>query len=123
MKRFRGIIKASMVVLILIVGFSLTPIMGSRNAGACGWGSSSSGGGNYVPKRRSLSGVPDTTYLTKEQAQEVLNSHVRSLNPDLKVGSITDNGSYYDAEIIAKNGEVVEHLTVDKESGGIVPSN
>lgn len=34
MKRFGGMIKAGMVALIFIVGFSLTPIMGSRTARA-----------------------------------------------------------------------------------------
>lgn len=73
-----------------------------------------------MPKRRSPGRMQDTTYLTKEQARKIVNNHVHNLNPDSRVGSITDNGSYYDAEIIGKNGEVVDHLAVDKESGGII---
>lgn len=62
-------------------------------------------------------------FLTKEQAYDVVENHVRKLNPALKIGQIIDAGSFYEANVLAENGEVVQRLGVDKESGQIMLIN
>jgi hypothetical protein len=123
MKKVVGIIVAGVFILALGMGFSHIPMMGSGSAYSCGWGSSSSGGGDYVPQRRGSIGPANAPSLTKDQARDVLSNHVKSLNPDLKIGPVTDGGGFYEADILARSGSVVEHLAVDKISGGIVRLN
>jgi hypothetical protein len=122
MKRYVGIVIAG-VLFLAVAGIGYNHFAGPSHANACGWGKS--GGGDYVPQKRgpttgSLSTKP---FLTKEQAYDVLDNHVKKLNPGLSVGQINDEGSYYDAEIIAENGKVVQRLGVDKESGQIMLIN
>lgn len=122
MKRYMGIIIAG-VLFLTIAGFGYTHFAGPGHANACGWGKS--GGGDYVPQRRgpTTGSLYNKPFLTKEQAYDVLDNHVKKLNPGLSVGQINDEGSYYDAEIIAENGKVVQRLGVDKESGQIMLIN
>ncbi|MFH1489862.1 MAG: hypothetical protein ABII06_13250 [Pseudomonadota bacterium] len=121
MKKKLGII--TIVILVLgTVGFGYTSFLGPRNADACGWGSS--GGKDYVPQRR---GEPGASFkapaMTKEQAYDVVANHIKKLNPTLEIGKIIDNGDFYAAEVISGNGEVVEHVGVDKQSGRLVVLN
>jgi len=122
MKRYVGIIIAGVIILVG-VGFAYNQFPGPSHANACGWGKS--GGEDYVPQRRgpttgSLSSRP---FLTKEQAYDVAAGHVKKLNPALKIGQIHDEGSYYEAEILAENGDLIQRLGVDKESGQIMLIN
>jgi hypothetical protein len=61
--------------------------------------------------------------LTQQQAYDVIANHVKKLNPDLKIGKMQDAGSYYEAEVLGANGEVVQRLGVDKESGQMMLLN
>lgn len=122
MKRYVGIVIAG-VLFLAIAGIGYDHVAGPSHANACGWGRS--GGGDYVPQKRgpttgSLSTKP---FLTKEQAYDVVENHVRKLNPALKIGQIIDAGSFYEANVLAENGEVVQRLGVDKESGQIMLIN
>ncbi|MFH1350107.1 MAG: hypothetical protein ABII26_04140 [Pseudomonadota bacterium] len=118
MKKYIVIIISGMALLAIIgVGFNHSGML--SNAEACGWGKS--GGGDYVPQRRGLSGsFTNRAALTKEQAYDIVANHIRKLNPDLKIGQFKDAGSFYEAEIMASGGEVVQVLGVDKESGRII---
>jgi hypothetical protein len=42
-----------------------------------------------------------------------------SRNPNLKIGGIEDEGANFVAEIITKDGSLVDKLVVDKDSGFI----
>jgi hypothetical protein len=53
----------------------------------------------------------------------VVANHVKKLNPDLKIGRMQDEGSYYEAEVLGANGDVVQRLGVDKESGRMILLN
>ena len=131
MKRFTGIIIGGFLILAL-VGFIFDHITGSGNAFACGRGSSGSignscgwnsseGGKDYVPQKRgSFTNKPA---LTEDQAQDIVENHVKRLNPDLRINDLIDAGSYFEAEILAANGEIVQVLGVDKESGKIIVLN
>jgi hypothetical protein len=125
MKRYGGVI----FLVILLAGvmvLSDAPFGGPSDAGACAcsYTTGTPGGGDFVPQRRD---APDSYYnrpaLTKEQAHDVLANHVRKLNSALKIGPVQDAGSYYEAEVLGTNGEVVQRLGVDKESGEMMLIN
>jgi hypothetical protein len=126
MKKLGAVIIGSLLVLA-VFAFAHGNFWGSGPAFACGgmgsWGSS--GGGDYVPQRRGLSDsfANRAPALTKEQAHDVVANHVKKLNPDLKIGQMKDAGSYYEAEVLGANGDVVQRLGVDKESGQMILIN
>ena len=102
---------------------------GGGGSGSCGWGAQ--GGRDYVPQRRGSGGGWQQRFgnnqsnrgqaLTKEQARDILATHVTRLNPALKVGPVKDEGSFYMADILAEGERVVDRLAVDKQSGRIMP--
>jgi hypothetical protein len=91
-------------------------------ANACGWGQG--GGQGYVPQRRDPNGfLAQKQPLTEEQARDIVSNYVKSLNPKLNIGNITDNGGFYEAEIIGEENEVIQLLGVDKQSGRLIVLN
>jgi hypothetical protein len=124
MKTFGAVIIGGLL-LLAVFGVAFSNFSGFGHAQACGRGWGASGGGDYVPQRRGPSGlVPNgAPALTQEQAQELVANHVRKLNPDLRIGQLQDAGSYYEAEVLGANGDVVQRLGVDKESGRMILIN
>ncbi|MBW1697622.1 MAG: hypothetical protein JRH18_01030 [Deltaproteobacteria bacterium] len=122
MKRLAKIIFSGLLLSTLIV-FGATFFTGLDTARACGWGGS--GGQGYVPQRRDGSGdwFASKPSLTKEQALNIVTNHVKKLNPDLKVGRINDAGSFFEAEILSEDNEVVQLIGVDKASGRLMIIN
>jgi hypothetical protein len=126
MKKLGAVIIGSLLVLG-VFSLSHRNFWGSSPAFACGgmgsWGSS--GGGNYVPQQRGLSGsfANKAPALTQEQAHDVVANHINRLNPNLKIGQMKDAGSYYEAEVLGANGDIVQRLGVDKESGRMILIN
>ena len=122
-----GVVILGGLVLVAMFCFARSHFWGSGSAFACGgmgsWGSS--GGGDYVPHRRGSCALfaNRAPGLTQEQAHDVVANQIKKLNPDLKIGRIHDQGSYYEAEVLGANGEVVQHLGVDKESGQVILIN
>ena len=53
----------------------------------------------------------------------MVSNQVKKLNRDLKIGQMKDVGSYYEAEVLGANGDVVQRLGVDKESGQMILLN
>jgi hypothetical protein len=119
-----GAVVAGGLLLLAVFGFGYGNFTNSGPALACG-GRGSSGGGDYVPQRRGFSSSFENSAptLTQEQARDVVANHVRRLNPDLKIGRMQDAGSYYEAEVLGANGDVVQRLGVDKESGRMILLN
>lgn len=137
MKRIGAVIVGGLIVLVML-GLAYSNFGGTGSALACGgWGSAgsqscgawgspgSSGGGDYVPQRRGLSDSfkNRAPALTQDQAYDVVANQVRKLNPDLKIGRMQDAGSYFEAEVLGTNGDVVQRLGVDKESGRMILIN
>ncbi len=121
MKRPVRIIIVS-VLFLAVIAFGITPFMGPNHASACGVGAK--GGESYVPQRRGPTGpLAQRLSLTKEQAFEIVSQHVKRLNPNLEVGRINDAGSFFEAEIISKENEVIQLMGVDKESGRLMLIN
>ncbi len=121
MKRTLGII----VMLFIIAGAAglvYTSFIGPRHAEACGWGTA--GGGDYAPQQQgSLAPFSKAPSMTKEQAYDIIDNHIKKLNPGLKIGEIVDNGGFFEAEVLSEEGELVEHVGVDKQSGRLMVLN
>jgi hypothetical protein len=126
MKKLGAVVIGSLLVLG-VFALSHSNFWGSGPAFACGgrgsWGAA--GGGDYVPQQRGLSGsfANRAPALTREQAQDVVANQVKKLNPDLRIGQMKDVGSYYEAEVLGADGNVVQRLGVDKESGRLILIN
>ena len=58
------------------------------------------------------------TSLDRKAAERIFeNSLKRKHNPNLKLGEIKDEGSFFEAEILTKDNSLVDRLIVDKSSG------
>jgi hypothetical protein len=56
--------------------------------------------------------------LDREEAKEEVENYLRSTrNPNLKLGEITDKGSYFEADIVTKDNSLVNKIDVDKATG------
>ena len=117
-RRTKPILTASMILAIaLLINF-----VGLDIATACGWGQG--GGQGYVPQRRDSNGfMAQKQALTEEQARNIVTKYVKRLNPNLEVGNLKDNGSFYEAEIIAEDNEVIQLVGIDKRSGRLIVLN
>ena len=117
-RRIKPILTGSLIVAIaLLINF-----VGSDIANACGWGQG--GGQGYVPQQRDQNGyLARKQPLTQEQARDVVTNYVKRLNPKLEVGKITDNGSFYEAEVIGEGNEIIQLVGIDKQSGRLIILN
>ena len=116
MKRYITGIAIAGILTLGIMGFVNAPFLGLSYSNACNNGTA--GGGDYVPQQRNQVGSYfDRPALTKAQAYDVLVNHVKKISPDLEIGEIKDGGSFYEAEVLSVDKEIVERLAVDKESG------
>jgi hypothetical protein len=117
-KRTKPILTASMILATaLLINF-----VGLDIASACGWGQG--GGQGYVPQRRDQNSfLAQKQTLTENQARDIVTNYVKRLNPKLEVGKVKDNGSFYEAEIIAEDNEVIQLVGIDKRSGRLIILN
>jgi hypothetical protein len=101
---------------------AMTQIVWTDIAAACGYGQS--GGSGYVPQRRDSDGfLAQKSTVTEEQARDIVSGYVRKLNPDLEIGKVTDNGGFYEVEVVDAGNEIVQLLGVDKRSGRLILLN
>jgi hypothetical protein len=56
--------------------------------------------------------------VTKSDAESMLQNYV-SRNPNLKVGTVQDEGNSFEANVTTKDGSLVNKLFVDKDTGRI----
>ena len=113
----------SLVVGIAIVAIAImTPFVWTDITAACGWGQS--GGGDYVPQRRDSNGfLANKSAVSEEQARDIVSGYVKKLNPALEIGKVTDNGGFYEVEVVDAGNEIVQLLGVDKQSGRLILLN
>ncbi len=58
--------------------------------------------------------------ITIDQAKLVLEHYIAfSENPNIRLGRITEYDDYFEAEIVTKEGSLVDIVTIDKRTGGI----
>jgi hypothetical protein len=101
---------------------AMTQFVWTDMAVACGWGQS--GGGDYVPQRRDSSGfLARKSAVSEEHARDIASGYVKKLNPNLEIGKVTDNGGFYEVEIVDAGNEIVQLLGVDKLSGRLIVLN
>jgi len=110
-----------MGIVILSIA-AMTQFVWTDMAAACGWGQS--GGGDYVPQRRDSSGfLARKSAVSEEQAQDIVSGYVKKLNPNLEIGKVTDNGGFFEVEVVDGGNEIVQLLGVDKQSGRLILLN
>ena len=118
----RKISKRLTMVMVIISVTAITQFVWMDIAAACGWGQS--GGGGYVPQRRDSSRfLSQKSPVTEEQARDIVSGYVKRLNPDLETGKVTDNGGFYEVEVVDSGNEIVQLLGVDKRSGRLILLN
>ena len=109
-------------LIVAVMGLFLLPFGSSQSASACGYGTS--GGGDYVPQRRGSSGyTARKSAITQEQARELVDRHIKKLNPALEVGNVNDAGGFFEAEVLSKDREILQVIGVDKFSGRMMLLN
>ena len=101
---------------------AMTQFVWTDIAAACGYGQS--GGSGYVPQRRDSDGfLAQKSTVTEEQARDIVSGYVKKLNPALEIGKVTDNGGFYEVEVVDGGNEIVQLLGVDKLSGRLILLN
>jgi hypothetical protein len=56
--------------------------------------------------------------LEKKDAETMVQNYLNATrNPNLKLGKIKEEGSTFEAEIVTKNGSLVDQLLIDKNTG------
>ena len=56
--------------------------------------------------------------MTEEEARSLVTQSLKSTNnPNLKVGKISDEGEFFLAEVITKEGSLVDKVQVGKMTG------
>jgi hypothetical protein len=110
-------IGASILALAGVTSFIAVDI-----AVACNWGQS--GGGDYVPQRRDSGRLlAKKSDVSEDQARDIVTNYVKRLNPNLEIGTVKDNGGFYEIEIVNEGQEIVQLLGVDKRSGRLILLN
>jgi len=64
------------------------------------------------------------TPLKEDGARSVVENYLQSTrNPNLKLGKITEQGDAFEAEIVTKDGSLVDKLLIEKSTGWMHPAN
>lgn len=86
------------------------------STGGPGWGSGGmmGAGRGYGYHNYNRSGKP----LTMDQAKVLVENYLTTMgNPNLKSGKLADKDKYFEAEIVTKEGSLVDKLMLDKQTG------
>ncbi|MFZ0611897.1 MAG: periplasmic heavy metal sensor [Desulfobacterales bacterium] len=64
------------------------------------------------------------TPLNEDGARKAVENYLQSTrNPNLKLGKVTEKGDAFEADIVTKDGSLVDKLLVDKSTGWMHPAN
>jgi hypothetical protein len=91
-------------------------MMGQGYGPGGGWGPGGmmGSGQGYGYRSYNRSGQP----ITLDQTKVLIEHYLTTIgNPNLKSGKITDKDKYFEAEIVTKDGSLVDKLMVDKQTG------
>ena len=102
-------------------------MMGSGNGGGSGMMGGGNGSGSTMMgpghgQQYGLQNAPQYQQpqkpLNENQAKERVENYLQSKNnPNLKLGKIEDKGNTFEANILTKNGSLVDKILVDKDTG------
>ena len=114
--------KALVMGIAILSMAAMTQFVWTDIAAACGYGQS--GGSGYVPQRRDSDGfLAKKSPVSEDRARKIVSGYVKKLNPDLEIGKVTDNGGFYEVEVVDAGNEIVQLLGVDKRSGRLILLN
>jgi hypothetical protein len=121
MKKLSKTLVMGIAILSIV---SITQFVWTDIAAACGYNSGQSGGSGYVPQRRDSNRLlARKSAVSQEQARDIVSGYVKKLNPALEIGKVTDNGGFYEVEVVDGGNEIVQLLGVDKRSGRLILLN
>jgi hypothetical protein len=111
----------STLALVVAMGMVLVPFaawaqMGPGYGYGYGMGPGMMGSGWYGPQYGSQD--QQQKPLGKEEAKQEVENYLKSTrNPNLKLGTVTDKGSYFEADVVTKNDSPVDKILVNKNTG------
>ncbi len=102
-------------------GYGMGPgMMGPHTRGRGGMGPGMMGPGygpQYGPQYPPQYQQPQKP-MEEKDAKTILENYLASMrNPNLKLGKIKEQGNYFEAEILTKEGSLVDKIVVDKFTG------
>ncbi|MFC1822317.1 hypothetical protein ACFL9T_06385 [Thermodesulfobacteriota bacterium] len=75
-------------------------------------------GQQYSPQYRAPGYKQPQAPVNEKDVRGLLENYLKSMrNPNLKLGKITDKGGAFEAEILTKEGPLVDKIMVDKSTG------
>ena len=75
-------------------------------------------GGQGQAAQQTAPGQTPGKPLTEVQAKLLLENYLKNTNnPNLKLGAITSKDGFYEAQIVTKDGSMVDKIQVDKNTG------
>jgi len=105
-------------------GYGMGPGMmhGGRGMGPGGmhrgWGMGPQYGPQYGPGYQGPQYQQPQKPMEEKDARELLENYLESTrNPNLKLGKIEDKGEGFEADILTKDGSLVDKILVDKRTG------
>ncbi|MGA7876217.1 MAG: hypothetical protein WCA08_11180 [Desulfoferrobacter sp.] len=87
-------------------------------SGCCAWGAR--GAGMHQRGRGMMASYAPQPgkQITQEQAKRLLEDYLQATgNPNLKLGNISNNDGFYEAEVVTKDGSLVDKIQVNKDTG------
>jgi hypothetical protein len=119
-KRLKSI--SAMIGFLSVVGVTTVLVPFGQESYACMMGGM--GGMGYMPQQRNSGSFDQNAIITRENAIEIVTRHINRLNPELRIGKVTDVGPVYEAEIISPGDEeILQIIGVHKQSGQLVIVN
>ena len=115
----KQLIKKQFILLILL-GLFIIPtsqpiaMMGGGSGG--GMGGHMGGGLGWDRQGSQYNREPMSPTTAENHVREYMN---RRTSEPYKLGNLKDGGTYYMAEVLHQDGELIERLLIDKQSGRI----
>lgn len=82
-----------------------------------GWGAGQQYGQRYAPYSKRYQ-----TPLEEKDARDILENYLKATgNPNLKLGKIEEKNAVFEAEVLTKDGSLVDTILVNKETGWMKP--
>ena len=100
-----------------------------HDGGTMGHGGDAMGGGPMMGHGDMASHSGDNhqghhQVLTQDQARLVMGNYLKSTkDPNLVLGQVSEEQTYFEGDVATKEGTVVDKLRVDKQTGGIQSSS
>jgi hypothetical protein len=114
--------------LVVALGLALGGIAYAQHWGGYGGHMMGPGYGNYTMGPGygycgdNTAGTYEGKSLTQKDTESILKDYIGG-NPNLKIGEIKDQGTYFEGTIVTKDNSLVAKYGIDKDSGSVRPLN